>query len=363
VQGFVLQHDAHELRIVVIARDAVDGHAEGGEALAQALVARARTVVHEIAGEQDAVGRPGVTLCAVEHAIERALRYDAAQRGSLAREQVRVGDVQDAWRSHDLVTIVPATRQVNKRGAGASIVRAAWLGPPSAATLARMSSRTLRLDDTLYDYLCATSLREPLVMQRLREVTASLDEAGMQISPEQGQFMALLARLIGARRYLEIGVFTGYSSLAVALALPEDGRVIACDINPQWTRIAQRYWHEAGVAHKIDLRLARAADSLRALEAEGWAGQIDMVFIDADKRGYPGYYEQSLLLLRRGGLLLVDNTLWGGNVADPGDQSEDTQAIRRFNAALHTDERVDLSLIPLGDGLTLARKRVMRGGK
>jgi predicted O-methyltransferase YrrM len=220
-----------------------------------------------------------------------------------------------------------------------------------------MSSRTLRLDDTIYEYLCATSLREPLVMQRLREVTASLDEAGMQISPEQGQFMALLARLIGARRYLEIGVFTGYSSLAVALALPEDGRVIACDINPQWTRIAQRYWHEAGVAHKIDLRLARAADSLRALEAEGWAGQIDMVFIDADKRGYPGYYEQSLLLMRRGGLLLVDNTLWGGNVADPADQSEDTQAIRRLNATLHTDERVDLSLIPIGDGLTLARKR------
>jgi predicted O-methyltransferase YrrM len=220
-----------------------------------------------------------------------------------------------------------------------------------------MSSRTLRIDDELYAYLCANSLREPPVMRRLREVTASLDEAEMQISPEQGQLMALLARLIGARRYLELGVFTGYSSLAVALALPEDGRVIACDINPQWTRIAQRYWHEAGVAHKIELRLARAADSMRALEAEGWGGQIDMVFIDADKRGYLGYYEQALQLLRRGGLLLADNTLWGGNVANAADQSEDTQAIRRFNAALHADERVDVSLIPIGDGLTLARKR------
>jgi predicted O-methyltransferase YrrM len=221
----------------------------------------------------------------------------------------------------------------------------------------RVSNRTLSIDDALYAYLAASSLREPLVMRRLREVTASLDEATMQISPEQAQFMALLARLIDARLYLEIGVFTGYSSLAVALALPEDGRVIACDINPQWTRIAQRYWQEAGVAHKVELRLAPAADSLRALEAEGWGGQVDMVFIDADKGGYLGYYEQALQLLRRGGLLLADNTLWGGAVADPADQSEDTQAIRRFNAALHADERIDVSMLPVGDGLTLARKR------
>jgi predicted O-methyltransferase YrrM len=220
-----------------------------------------------------------------------------------------------------------------------------------------MSHRTLGLDDALQRYLREQSLREPLVLQRLREVTASLDEAEMQISPEQGQFMALLARLIGARSYLEVGVFTGYSSLAVALALPEDGRVIACDISPQWTRIAQRYWREAGVAHRIDLRLAPAADTLRALAAQGWEGQIDMAFVDADKGGYGGYYEQMLPLLRPGGLLLADNTLWGGAVADPEDHRPDTEAIRRFNAALLADERIDLSLLPVGDGLTLARKR------
>jgi predicted O-methyltransferase YrrM len=220
-----------------------------------------------------------------------------------------------------------------------------------------MSNRTLPLDDALYAYLCDASLREPVVMQRLREVTATLPEAGMQISPEQGQLMALLARLIGVRCYVEVGVFTGYSSLAVALAVPEDARVIACDLSPQWTRIAQRWWKEAGVAHKIELRLAPAADSLRALEAEGMAGQVDMIFIDADKTGYAGYYEQSLKLLRRGGLLLVDNTLWGGAVCDPAKNDDDTLAIRRFNAELHADERIDLSLLPVGDGLTLARKR------
>jgi O-methyltransferase len=220
-----------------------------------------------------------------------------------------------------------------------------------------MSSRTLNLDDDLYRYLCGVSLRESEIMRRLREVTASLEEANMQISPEQGQFMALLARLIDARSYLEVGVFTGYSSLAVALALPEDGRVVACDISPQWTRIAQRYWQEAGVAHKVDLRLAPAADSLRALENEGRAGQFDLAFIDADKGGYLGYYEQTLRLLRRGGLLLVDNTLWGGSVADPANEEADTQAIRRFNEALHEDARIDLSVLPVGDGLTLARKR------
>ena len=220
-----------------------------------------------------------------------------------------------------------------------------------------MSSRTLNLDDALYAYLHEVSLREPDVLQRLRRVTAGLDEAEMQISPEQGQLMALLARLMGARFYLEVGVFTGYSSLAVALALPEDGRVIACDISPQWTRIAQRYWQEAGVAHRIDLRLGSAADTLRALEGEGWSGQIDLAFIDADKEGYAGYYEQALRLLRHGGLLLADNTLWGGGVVDPADRSVDTQAIRRFNELLHGDERIDVSLIPIGDGLTLARKR------
>jgi predicted O-methyltransferase YrrM len=220
-----------------------------------------------------------------------------------------------------------------------------------------MSRRTLPLDDTLYAYLCDVSLREPPVMQRLREVTAALPESGMQIAPEQGQFMALLARLMDVRCYVEVGVFTGYSSLAVALALPDDARVIACDLSPQWTRIAQRWWKEAGVAHKVELRLAPAADSLRALEAEGMAGRVDMVFIDADKTGYAAYYEQSLKLLRRGGLLLVDNTLWGGAVSDPAKNDDDTVAIRRFNAELLADERIDLSLLPIADGLTLARKR------
>jgi predicted O-methyltransferase YrrM len=220
-----------------------------------------------------------------------------------------------------------------------------------------MSNRTLALDDALYGYLRTNSLREPIVMQRLREVTAGLDEAEMQISPEQGQLMALLARLIGARSYLEVGVFTGYSSLAVALAMPEEGRVIACDISPQWTRIAQRYWREAGVAHRIDLRLAPAADTLRALAEQGWEGQIDMAFIDADKGGYAGYYEQILPLLRTGGLLLADNTLWGGAVADADNHAAETEALRRFNAMLLADERIDLSLLPVGDGLSLVRKR------
>jgi predicted O-methyltransferase YrrM len=220
-----------------------------------------------------------------------------------------------------------------------------------------MSSRTLQIDDALYAYLCDVSLREPEVLQRLRRVTAGLDEARMQISPEQGQLMALLARLINARLYVEVGVFTGYSSLAVALALPEDGRVVACDLSAQWTRIAQRYWQEAGVAHRIDLRLGPAADTLRVLETEGCAGQVDMLFIDANKEGYFGYYEQALRLLRRGGLLLADNTLWSGSVVDQADQSPDTRAIRRFNEILRDDERIDVSLIPIGDGLTLARKR------
>jgi predicted O-methyltransferase YrrM len=220
-----------------------------------------------------------------------------------------------------------------------------------------MSSRTLQIDVALYAYLCDVSLREPEVLQRLRRVTAGLDEARMQISPEQGQLMALLARLINARLYVEVGVFTGYSSLAVALALPEDGRVVACDLSAQWTRIAQRYWQEAGVAHRIDLRLGPAADTLRVLETEGCAGQVDMLFIDADKEGYFGYYEQALRLLRRGGLLLADNTLWSGSVVDQADQSPDTRAIRRFNEILRDDERIDVSLIPIGDGLTLARKR------
>jgi caffeoyl-CoA O-methyltransferase len=179
----------------------------------------------------------------------------------------------------------------------------------------------------------------------------------MQISPEQGQFMALLVRLTGARRCLEVGVFTGYSSLATALALPEDGRIVACDISEEWTAVARRHWHAAGVEHKVDLRIAPAVVTLEALLADGEEGGFDFAFIDADKGGYLGYYERLLRLLRPGGLLLVDNTLWSGRVADPGVTDADTVALRQFNEFLYRDSRIDLSLLPVGDGLTLARKR------
>jgi predicted O-methyltransferase YrrM len=173
--------------------------------------------------------------------------------------------------------------------------------------------------------------------------------------------MALLVRLTGARRCLEVGVFTGYSSLVTALALPDDGRIVACDISEEWTGIARRHWQQAGVAHRIDLRLAPAADTLDALLAAGNEGSYDFAFIDADKGGYLGYYERALRLLRPGGLLLVDNTLWSGRVADPAATDADTVALRRFNEQLHRDERIDLSLVPIGDGLTLARKRGRAG--
>jgi caffeoyl-CoA O-methyltransferase len=179
----------------------------------------------------------------------------------------------------------------------------------------------------------------------------------MQISPEQGQFMALLARLMGARRCLEIGVFTGYSSLALALALPDDGRILACDVSERWTNVARRYWAAAGVAHRIELRLATAMETLDALLAAGEAGRYDFAFLDADKENYVGYYERVLQLLRPGGIVLADNTLWSGRVADPENAEATTVALRHFNEHLHRDERVDLSLVPIGDGLTLARKR------
>jgi caffeoyl-CoA O-methyltransferase len=184
-----------------------------------------------------------------------------------------------------------------------------------------------------------------------------MKHAGMQISPEQGQFMALLVKLIGARRTLEIGVFTGYSALSVALALPDDGKIVACDVNEEWTTMARKFWQKAGVAHRIDLRLAPALQTLDALLAEGGAGQYDFAFIDADKTGYAAYYERCLQLMRRGGLIAVDNTLWSGSVVDPSVQDDDTRALRAFNDQLHGDERIDLSLLPVGDGLTLARKR------
>jgi predicted O-methyltransferase YrrM len=219
-----------------------------------------------------------------------------------------------------------------------------------------MSNRTLNLDDTLYRYLLDHSLREHPVLASLREVTRLQPSAIMQISPEQGQFMALLVRLIGARRAIEVGVFTGYSALAVALALPPDGHLLACDVSEKFTRVARPFWDEAGVGHKIDLRLAPAIATLDSRLAEGATGEYDFAFIDADKPGYDAYYERCLRLVRPGGLIVLDNMLWGGSVARPA-TDEDTRAIQALNDKLHRDERIDLSLLPVGDGLTLARKR------
>ncbi|MGF1611021.1 MAG: class I SAM-dependent methyltransferase [Kiloniellales bacterium] len=220
-----------------------------------------------------------------------------------------------------------------------------------------MSKKSITLDDRLYDYLLQVSLREPPLVARLREETATMPFSTMQIAPEQGQFMGLLVELIGARRALEVGTFTGYSALCVALALPSDGRVIACDVSEDYTAVARRYWQEAGVADKIDLRLAPAVETLEALLTEGAAGSFDFAFIDADKANYLAYYERSLELIRPGGLIAVDNVLWDGAVADPTREDEDTEAISALNEKLHKDERVSLSLVPVGDGLTLARKR------
>jgi caffeoyl-CoA O-methyltransferase len=220
-----------------------------------------------------------------------------------------------------------------------------------------MSNKTFTLPDSLYRYLLQVSLRDDPLRARLREETARDEMALMQSSPEQGQLMALLVKLIGARKALELGVYTGYSALCVAAALPADGRLVACDINPEWTAVAQRYWQEAGLGERIDLRLAPALETLEALIKGGESGSFDFAFIDADKENYAVYYERVLELLRPGGLVAVDNTLWSGQVADPAFQDAETRAIRAFNEALHRDERVDISLIPVSDGLTLARKR------
>jgi predicted O-methyltransferase YrrM len=213
------------------------------------------------------------------------------------------------------------------------------------------------MTDDLYRYLLEHSLRDHPVLRELREETAALPMARMQVAPDQGQFLALLARLVGAKRCLEIGVFTGYSSLAVAMALPEDGTLLALDVSDEWTAVARRYWKRAGVEHKIDLRIGKALSTLDTLISLREFGRYDFVFIDADKTGYLAYYERCLELVRRGGLIAVDNTLWSGRVADPANKEADTVALRAFNAALHRDERIDLSLLPVGDGLTLARKR------
>ncbi len=219
-----------------------------------------------------------------------------------------------------------------------------------------MSTGYLPLNDQLHSYLLNTSLREPELLQRLRAETAQLTYGTMQISPDQGQFMTLLVKLIGARKTLEVGVFTGYSSLSTARGLPGDGQIIACDVSEEWTSIARRYWAEAGVAHKIDLRLAPAVQTLDALLADGQAGTFDFAFIDADKENYDHYYERALQLLRSGGLIAIDNTLWYGKVADEAVQDVDTVAIRALNQKLQQDERVLMSQLTVGDGLTLALK-------
>lgn len=220
-----------------------------------------------------------------------------------------------------------------------------------------MSKQTIGLDDRLYNYLLSVSLREPEILQQLRQETNNHPQAIMQISPEQSQFMALLVQLLGAKKTLEVGVFTGYSSLSVALALPPDGKIIACDVSEEYTAIALRYWQKAGVADKIDLRLAPALETLERLLADGQAETFDFAFIDADKVNYEGYYERSLQLVRPGGLIAIDNVLWGGKVADSQCQNNSTLAIRALNQKLHHDERVTLSLVPIADGLTLALKR------
>lgn len=219
-----------------------------------------------------------------------------------------------------------------------------------------MGKASLGLDSQLYEYLLSVSLRENETLTRLREETNRHAASIMQISPDQGQFMALLIKILGAKKTLDIGVFTGYSSLVVALALPESGKVIACDRDPRSTEIARRYWDEAGVTHKIDLRLAPALATLDRLIADGESGSFDFAFIDADKRNYDNYYERALTLLRPGGMVAIDNVLWFGSVADPNDTDKRTIAIRELNQKLHQDNRVQISMLAIADGLTLALK-------
>jgi caffeoyl-CoA O-methyltransferase len=220
-----------------------------------------------------------------------------------------------------------------------------------------MSNRTIELTPALYHYLLEVSLREDEVGRRLREETLHLPEADCEISPEQGQFMALLLRAIGARHVLEVGTFTGYSALVMAQALGPQGRIVTCDRSEEWTAVARRYWAEAGVQDRIELRLGDAGATLGQLLTEGMADRFDFAFIDADKENDAAYFEQCLVLVRPGGLIAVDNTLWSGRVIDPKRTDADTVAIRAFNKALLADERVDLTLVPIADGLTLARRR------
>ena len=218
-------------------------------------------------------------------------------------------------------------------------------------------SRYSPFDERTYEYLLNTSVREPEVARRLRMETQQMENAQMQIGPDQGQFMQLLVQLLRARKTLEVGVFTGYSALWVALGLPDDGRIIACDINEKYTAVGRRYWKEAGVDQKIDLRIGPALETLDELLKKDQAGTFDFAFIDADKTNYENYYERALKLLRAGGLITIDNTLWSGKVADSNENDADTVAIRQLNEKLHRDERVTVSMLTVGDGLTLALKR------
>ena len=220
-----------------------------------------------------------------------------------------------------------------------------------------MANRTLTLDDRLYRYLLEHSLREAPALAALRAETASHPQVNMQIAPEQGQFMQMLVRLTGARRAIEVGVFTGYSSLAVMLAMPADGSLLALDVSEEYTSMARRHWQAAGVADRIELVIAPAKDTLDARIAQGEAGRYDFAFIDADKSSYLAYYERLLKLVRPGGLIVVDSTLWSGRVADPAEREKDTVALRAFNDALLHDPRIDLALLPIADGVTLARIR------
>ena len=220
-----------------------------------------------------------------------------------------------------------------------------------------MSNRTIAITESIYQYLCDHSLREDPILKDLRDHTYDMEERAMQIAPEQGQFMKMLVKLIGAKNTIEVGVFTGYSSLAIALALPEDGRIVACDVNPQYTSVAEKFWVSAGVREKIDLKIGPAKDTLLELINADLTGTFDFAFIDADKINYDHYYELCLELIRPGGLITIDNVLWGGSVSDDAINDVDTNSIRALNDKLHQDERIDLSLVPVGDGLTLAMKR------
>ncbi|WP_420565479.1 class I SAM-dependent methyltransferase [Thalassobaculum sp.] len=220
-----------------------------------------------------------------------------------------------------------------------------------------MANRSLTFDETLYAYLANVGGREPEIGARLRAATAEMPTAGMQISADQGNMMAFLVELLGVRKAVEVGTFTGYSALRMALALPEGGSLICCDVSDEFTRIGRPFWEEAGVADRIDLRLAPATQTLQAMIDGGEAGSIDLMFIDADKPNYDAYYEMALVLVRRGGLVLVDNVLWSGAVVDEEDQSESTSVIRALNAKIREDERVSMAMLGIGDGLTMVRKR------